>query len=890
MHDIALHARASISGARSEHAVVRTLPSVAGTIVLALSGVVLLGWALQVRALQSLYPGFVTMKANTAAGLAASAIALLLLDSGSTRGGRTRIATLMLALFVTSLGVATLAEYAFALDLGIDQALFRAVEDAARTRTPGRMAVVTAFGFTLLGIGLAPIRWTRRWSGDAAQGVVIAVAALGLTSLLGYVYEVIPTAGLGQGVQIAPHTAVAFVLLSAGLLASRAEVGWMATVLADRAGGVLARRMLPLAFVLPLLLGGLRQLGSRLGFLEIAGSSATLAVATMIAFGIIIWRTAAELNVADESSRVAEQARFELAVREAETRERLDGEHRARELAERAREAAEQAVREKDIAHAIIDKALSVAEEQREAAERAARDHQDTLTVLDRVMESTTIGIAVFDPALRYVHINSALAAINGRPAKAHVGRSVLEMPPVHSGDMAASLQRVLETGQPIINREHVADSVGSSSRKRSWLVSVYPLRSDDGQTMGAGVTVLETSEQRLLESQLRQAQKMEAVGQLAGGVAHDFNNILTVITSYSGILLYDLAAGAPMRDEVEQIAAAADRAAGLTRQLLAFSRQQVLEPRMLDLNELTAELEKMLRRLLPASIDMQTQLQPGLGFVLADPGQLEQVLMNLVVNARDAMPDGGQLVIETADVELDDESAQLHAGMKAGAYVTLTVSDTGCGMNDDVRAKIFDPFFTTKEKGRGTGLGLSTVYGIVRQSGGFIWVYSEPGQGSVFRVYLARSGSVDTPRTRAAGRAALREGSERILLAEDESGVRAAARMILERAGYTVLEAANSETALELAAAAGAKIDLLLTDMVMPGLNGRELAERFRTLHPDAAVAFMSGYTEEAIQRRSVFDDGVVFVQKPFSPQRLLEKVRVALDGFERDRAEGLA
>jgi PAS domain S-box-containing protein len=864
---------------------VRALPRITAVIVLALSAVVLLGWSLNVRAMQSLYPGFVTMKANTAAGLAAASIALLCLDTHGMANRRARRITLALASLVAALGIGTLAQYLFTIDLGIDQMLFRAAADATLTRTPGRMAAVTALGFTLLGIGLAPIPWTRRWEAYAVQSAVVTVAAFGLMSLLGYVYGAIPTTGLGQGVQIAPHTAVAFVLLSVGLLASRADAGWMATVFADRAGGALARRMLPVAFVLPLALGALRQLGARLGFLQIASSSAALAVATMIAFGIIIWRTAAALNLADDTSRAAEQTRFQLALREAETRERLEGERRARELAERAREAAEQAVRDKDAAYAIIDKALSVAEEQREAAERAVREREDTLTVLDRVMESTTIGIAVFDRDLRFLHINSALAAINGRPAPAHLGRGVLEILPAHGADMAESLRRVLDTGVPIINAERVTESDGTPPRKRSWLMSFYPLRSSDGQPMGAGVTVLETTEQKHLEAQLRQAQKMEAVGQLAGGVAHDFNNILTVITSYSGILLHDLAADVPMRGDIEQIAAAADRAARLTRQLLAFSRQQVLEPRVVDLNELTAELEKLLRRLLPATIELETRLQPGLGLVLADPGQLEQVLMNLVVNARDAMPDGGQLTIETADMELDEESASLHVGMKAGAYVTVTVSDTGCGMDERVRAQIFDPFFTTKEKGQGTGLGLSTVYGIVRQSGGFIWVYSEPGHGSVFRVYLARSGSARVPRPRASGHAFLRPGSGRILLAEDESAVRAVSRLILERAGYTVLEATNGSAALQLAIAE-AGIDLLITDMVMPELNGRELAERFRELHPRGAIAFMSGYTQEAMQRRSVFDDGVVFIQKPFTPQRLLEKVREALDGAESDDA----
>ncbi|HUQ45709.1 MAG TPA: ATP-binding protein [Gemmatimonadaceae bacterium] len=871
----------------SRQQVVIGLPRIAGALVLTLSTIVLLGWAMDIRVMQSLYPGLVTMKANTAAGLATAAIALLCLQPCDADVPRRPRIVAVLALLVGTIGVGTLAQYAFHVNLGIDQLLFRAGADAALTPTPGRMAAVTAFAFVLMGAALAPVRRNGGWPAHAVQASAIAVAVLGLTSVLGYVYGAIPGAGLGQGIQIAPHTAVALVLLAVGLLACRAETGWMATVLSDGTGGTLARRLLPVAFAVPLALGALRQALTGMGVLGDESSSASMAAGMMLVFGVIIWRTAAALDQLDRERRAAEQARFELTLQEQAARDRADAEHARRGIAEHARDVAVQASREKDAAYAVLDATLAIAERQREEAEQAVREREEALMVLDRVMESTTIGIAVFDTELRYLRINSALAAIDGLPAEAHVGRTVLQAMPEHGEELTATLRSVLETGVPVLNVERALDAGSERGHKREWMLSFYPLRAVGGELFGAAMTALETTEQHSMERQLRQSQKMEAVGQLAGGVAHDFNNILTVITSYSSMLLTDLAPDAPIRGDVQQISDAADRASGLTRQLLAFSRQQVLEPQVIDLNALTTDLEKMLRRVLRADISFMTRLQPELGMVHADPGQLEQVLMNLVVNARDAMPNGGELTVETSNVDLDEAYAVRHVGVTPGAYVMLTVSDTGSGMDARTQAQIFDPFFTTKEKGQGTGLGLSTVYGIVKQSGGFIWVYSEPGHGTVFRVYLARTQHSAARRTGSEVPTPVTRGSETILLAEDEAPVRTVARRLLQRAGYTVLEASTGTEALEVARRPGVAIHLLLTDLVMPELNGRELAERFRELHPQAGTAFMSGYTEEAIQRRSVFRAGVVFIQKPFTPQRLLTKVREALDGAVREGAE---
>ena len=399
-----------------------------------------------------------------------------------------------------------------------------------------------------------------------------------------------------------------------------------------------------------------------------------------------------------------------------------------------------------------------------------------------------------------------------------------------------------------------------------------------DGRLVGILGIGRDATERVLLEQQLRQAQKMEAVGRLAGGIAHDFNNILTAITGYVDLLLEDLPPGDPRRNDAQEVRKAADRAAGLTRQLLAFSRQQVLQPRVVGLNGLVTDIEKMLRRLLGEDIDLATRLDPTLGAVKADPGQLEQVIMNLAVNARDAMPQGGKLTIETANAELDESYAREHFPATPGRYVLLAVSDTGVGMTPDVQAHLFEPFFTTKERGKGTGLGLATVYGIVKQSGGFIWVYTEPGRGSSFKVYLPRVDESVQPREATAGAGAKR-GTETVLLAEDEAPVRAVARHVLERHGYNVLEAPSAEAALDLARRYSGDIHVLLTDVVMPGLSGPDLARQLVVLRPAVRVIYMSGYTDDAITRHGVLEPGLAYVQKPFTPEAIARKVREVLD-----------
>ncbi len=382
-------------------------------------------------------------------------------------------------------------------------------------------------------------------------------------------------------------------------------------------------------------------------------------------------------------------------------------------------------------------------------------------------------------------------------------------------------------------------------------------------------------------EEQLRQAQKMEAIGRLAGGVAHDFNNLLSVVLTYSSILLNDLKESDPMRADVAEIQLAGERATDLTRQLLAFSRQQLFTARIVDLNEILTGMDKMLARILGEDVELTTNLSPELGKAKLDVGQIEQVILNLVVNARDAMPDGGKLTIETANVELDQVYAREHVGVTAGPHGMGAVGDTGTGMDRPTQERIFEPFFTTKDVGKGTGLGLATVFGIVQQSGGSIWLESRVGKGTTFKIYFPRTLEVaapEQPPSRAPAQA--EQGTETILLVEDEPQVRALARTILKRQGYEVLEAASPGDALLLCERFSGEIDLLLTDVVMPQMSGRQLAERLAPLRPAMKVLYMSGYTDNAFVHDGILEHGINFLQKPLTPPNVARKVREVLDG----------
>jgi two-component system, cell cycle sensor histidine kinase and response regulator CckA len=388
-----------------------------------------------------------------------------------------------------------------------------------------------------------------------------------------------------------------------------------------------------------------------------------------------------------------------------------------------------------------------------------------------------------------------------------------------------------------------------------------------------------DVTERRSLERQVLQAQKMDAIGRLAGGVAHDFNNLLAVILGHSELLAEQAGRGTKLENSAEAIRKAAERGASLTLQLLAFSRKQIVEPKILDMNKALVELERLVRRIIREDIGLSVKQGRSLGRMRIDPGQFDQVLMNLIVNARDAMPKGGKLVLETANVDLDETYARQHIELAPGPYVMLAVSDTGTGMDSTTLSRIFEPFFTTKEKGQGTGLGLSTVYGIVKQAGGHIFAYSEPGAGTTMRLYFPRVEDGAAEESPSVARGEVESGTETILVVEDESALRELTRAILSGAGYQVVDAGGVEEALRLVGNDGAEISLLLTDVVMPGTSGRELAERLQAAYPSLKVLFMSGYPDEVIAYRGALEGATALIQKPFTKKALLARIRELLD-----------
>ncbi|MGB8672852.1 MAG: PAS domain S-box protein [Candidatus Acidiferrales bacterium] len=507
---------------------------------------------------------------------------------------------------------------------------------------------------------------------------------------------------------------------------------------------------------------------------------------------------------------------------------------------------------------------------ERKRGEERVRESEARLRV---IIDQLPAVLWTVDKSLRFTSaLGAGLARLGLKPNQL-VGKTLLDyFETEDSTQLPIAAHRRAVAGEPVTF--HIEWKGGS------YACHAEPLLTSEGEIQGAICMSLDITDRRQLEEQLRQAQKMEAVGRLAGGIAHDFNNLLMVIQGYADLLTERLPSGDPLRRNAEQIQAASQRATSLTRQLLAFSRKQILAPKVLNVQTVVADMEKILRRLIGEDIALETSSAADLGLVKADRSQIEQVILNLAVNARDAMPQGGRITIETANVELDASFSHPPAVLAPGRYVMLAVTDNGCGMDAATQAHIFEPFFTTKEKGKGTGLGLATVYGIVKQTGGYVWVYSEPGRGTSFKIYLPRIED-EVPAGVSPSRPeekALARGTETILLVEDEKGVRDLTREYLQMSGYSVLDAEDGHTALELAALHSGPIDLLMTDVVMPGISGRELSDRVAKIRPGIKVLFMSGYTDQAVVHHGILETNAVLLQKPFTLLALAAKLRELL------------
>ena len=843
---------------------IRMGAAVASIATAAVGASVLAGWWFDNPVLKSGLPGRVAMNPITAVAFLAAGLSLWLLRVEPPSRPRRLVAHLCAA-SVVLLALLCLSRLYTPWDLGLDQLLFAHGVRGAPDGLPNRMAPNTGLNFLLVGLALLLLdhRTRRGWWPAHALATIVGVSAL--AAVLGYAYGSRLLYGVGAFIPMALNTALTFLMLAAGVLCARPTHGLPSLWSRSGPGGVLARRLLPAASVIPLVLGWLALRGHAAGLYDPAGGVAVLVAATTLVIGILVWMSAVALNQSEVT-----RARAERRIREAN--EELEA-----RVAERTAELER------------VNHVLRSQVQQRMRADQALRqttaDLRSSVGELRALVEASPLAICTLTPDGCVRSWNRAAEKLFGWTADEVIGAFLPNVPADMLGEYERLRKRVL-SGKPVAGFE--TRRVRKDGRLLDVSVSTAALYDAEGVACGLVAMYADVGERKTLEAQLRQSQKMEAIGRLAGGVAHDFNNILTVIQAAAEFMLADLEVDDVRRTDAIHIRDAADRAAGLTRQLLAFSRQQVLHLRTVDFNAVVTAIEPMVRRLVEENITVATRLAPALDPIRADANQLEQVILNLVVNARDAMPDGGTLLIETSNVVLDEAYPLAHATAQPGPHVVLTVTDTGCGMDATTQASIFEPFFTTKPLGQGTGLGLATVYGIVKQSGGHIWVYSELGRGTSFKIYFPRctAPETDVEAASAHGRQQEREddtSGATILLVEDDVAVRVAVRRVLERRGYRVLEAPNADEALAVAAQPDEVIDLVLSDMVMPGMSGLELRQRLRELRPALGVLLMSGYSEEAITRLGSVESSGPLLEKPFTVQGILDKVHDMLTAEQR-------
>ncbi len=861
------------------------LTQACGALVMLFSALALTGWVLGYATLKGLNNKYIPMAPNTAAVFLLLGSSLVILARRLPKYvWAIRVAIAAAVILV----VARMSEYLTSIEFQVDQWLFRFPSESIGLAPVGKMAFFTALTFLLLGSSLLIFTWPKpRWLQGIGHGLSVIVAFLGLAFCLGYLYGA-PLLYGGRSIPMALNTAICFLLAGSGLVIKgslrNVEERMVARQALRRAHDELETRVRERTAELEAQQQYLRAIVETSPnpiFVKNAEGRFTLInKAVELAYGRssdeILGKKEADLNgyheeiqtfIHDDDEVI--QTRKPKFIPEEELTNPKTGETRLFQTIK-----VPLTLPGNGMVH-VLGIATDITERKR--TERALHDTEKRYRLL---FDSNPLPMWVYDrDTLEFLAVNEA--------AVSHYGYSRTEFLAMTIKDIRSEAD--VPTLLRNLSNERGFTLAGSwqHQRKDGSVIDVeiisHPLMFAGHRAklvLANDVTERRQAQQALRETeeQLRQAQKLEGIGQLAGGIAHDFNNLLTVINGFTALAMKELPDGAPARSNLEEVKRAGDRAASLTRQLLAFSRKQVLQPEILNLDSVVVEMEKMLRRVIGENIDLRAVLEPQLGNVKADPGQIEQIILNLVVNARDSMPDGGKVTIETDNVYLDEEYAKHHVGAHAGHYVMLAVSDTGMGMDEKTRARIFEPFFTTKELGKGTGLGLSTIYGIVKQSGGNIWVYSEVGRGTTFKIYLPRVDEEAQQYQRTSTGEEPVRGTETVLLVEDEDMVRKLAYQILRASGYRVLEASGGGEALQICDSHEGPIDLLLTDVIMPEMSGRELAVSLQERWPALRVLFMSGYTDDAIVHHGVLEAGANFVQKPFTPDVLATKVRDAL------------
>jgi two-component system, cell cycle sensor histidine kinase and response regulator CckA len=857
-----------------------------GVLVILISVSALIGWFMGSATLRGIRPNYIPMAPNTALIFLLLGACLAIIGSNAPR-----FPYIIRTIVALSIGlvVARTSEYLTSVDFRVDHWLFQFPSESLGLAPVGKMALFTAITFVLLGASLFLFTWPQnRWAHSTGHGLSVVVAFIGLAFSLGYLYGA-PLMYGGHSIPMALNTAICFFASGTGLLIK----GSLRNIEERRASREALQRVYD--NMEERVRARTEELGAQQEFLRAIvetspnpifvknsdGRFTLVNRAVELAYGRstqeILGKTEADLNGYHKEIQTFVQDDEEVIhtlkpkfIPEEELTNSKTGETRLFQTIK-----VPLALPGNEGLH-ILGVATDITERKR--TEQALRETEERYRLL---FESNPQAMWVYDrDSLEFLAVNQAAVLHYGYSSEEFLSMTIKDIR--SDGDVPALLGSLFDgTGLNlagawrhrkkdgrVIDVEIISHSLVFAGRNAKLV-----LASDITERKRAQTALRET------EEQLRQSQKLEGVGQLAGGIAHDFNNLLTVINGFCSLAMRGLQAEDPLLANLQEVKKAGDRATSLTRQLLAFSRRQVLQPKILNLDLVVSDMEKMLRRVIGENIDLRAVLEPTLGSVKADPGQIEQIILNLVVNARDSMPDGGKLTIETDNVYLDEEYVKRHVGALAGPHVMLAVSDTGSGIDQKTQARIFEPFFTTKELGKGTGLGLSTVYGIVKQSGGNIWIYSELGRGTTFKIYLPRvdEGAQEYKRTSDVDQ--LVHGTETILLVEDEEMLRKLAHQTLTMCGYQVLDAASGDEALSLSKQHEGSIPLLLTDVIMPGMSGREVATRLLENRPELRVLFMSGYTDDAIVHQGVLDESANFIQKPFNLDSLVKKVREVLD-----------